>query len=86
LAEGGHRAAQSNVGPTHGVGTPAAGVSSYVILAAEGYETADEVVFTEPADMILLGVRTLEGFGVAVDNIAHRFVAQTTIVAPSARA
>jgi len=29
----------------------------------------------------LLGVRTLEGFGVMVDNIGHRFVATTTIVA-----
>ena len=37
----------------------------YAILAADGYETADEVVFAEPGDMILLGVRTLEGFGVA---------------------
>jgi hypothetical protein len=31
--------------------------------------------------MVVLGVRTLEGFGVAVDNIAHRLVATTTIVA-----
>jgi len=31
--------------------------------------------------MVLLGVRTLEGFGVIVDNIGHRFVATTTIVA-----
>jgi hypothetical protein len=31
--------------------------------------------------MALLGVRTIEGFGVAVDNIGHRFVAQATIVA-----
>lgn len=53
----------------------------YAILAAEGYETADEVVFAEPGDMVLLGVRTLEGFGVAVDNVGHRFVAQATIVA-----
>lgn len=53
----------------------------YAILAAEGYETADEVVFAEAGDLSLLGVRTLEGFGVAVDNIGHRFVAQTTIVA-----
>lgn len=53
----------------------------YAILAAEGYETNDEVVFGESGDMALLGVRTLEGFGVAVDNIGHRFVAQTTIVA-----
>ncbi|MEO8429003.1 MAG: hypothetical protein ABI651_18055, partial [Verrucomicrobiota bacterium] len=29
----------------------------------------------------LLGVRTLEGFGVMVDHIAHRFVATTTLVA-----
>jgi hypothetical protein len=33
----------------------------YAIIAADGYETADEVVFAEPGDMILLGVRTLEG-------------------------
>jgi hypothetical protein len=31
--------------------------------------------------MTLLGVRTLEGFGVMVDNVAHRFVATTTLVA-----
>ena len=53
----------------------------YAILSAEGYETADEVVFAEPGDMIRLGVRTLGGFGVAVDSIGHRFAAQTTIVA-----
>jgi predicted aspartyl protease len=53
----------------------------YVILASDGYETADEVVFAESGYMILLGVRTIEGFGVTVDNIGHRFVAQTTIVA-----
>jgi len=32
----------------------------------------------------LLGVRTLRGFGVAVDNVAHRFVAQATMVAGTA--
>jgi clan AA aspartic protease len=53
----------------------------YAILSAEGYETYDEVVFSEPGDLTLLGVRTLEGFGVMVDNIAHRFVATTTLVA-----
>src|SRR5438132_3996149 len=52
----------------------------YAILSAEGYETNDEVVFAEPGDLTLLGVRTLEGFGVVVDNIAHRFVATTTLV------
>jgi len=53
----------------------------YAILTAEGFETIDEVVFAEAGDLTLLGVRTLEGFGVAVDNINHRFVATTTIVA-----
>ena len=53
----------------------------YAILAAEGYETNDEVVFAQPGDMALLGVRTLEGFGVMVDNVGHRFVATATIVA-----
>jgi predicted aspartyl protease len=53
----------------------------YAILAAKGYDTTDEVVFAEPGNMVLLGVRTIEGFGVAVDNVGHRFVAQTTIVA-----
>jgi len=53
----------------------------YAILSAEGYETNDEVVFAEPGDMTLLGVRTLEGFGVMVDNIGHRFVATTTLAA-----
>ena len=55
--------------------------TGYAIISAEGFETIDEVVFAEPGDMGLLGVRTLEGFGVMVDNIAHRFVATTTIVA-----
>ena len=53
----------------------------YAILAAEGFETIDEVVFGEPGDMLLLGVRTTEGFGVLVDHIGHRFVARTTLVA-----
>jgi len=52
----------------------------YAILTAEGYATNDEVVFAEDTDMSLLGVRTLEGFGVMVDNIGHRFVATTFLV------
>ena len=54
----------------------------YAILTAEGYDTNDEIVFAEDNDLSLLGVRTLEGFCVMVDNIAHRFVA-TTSLAPS---
>lgn len=55
----------------------------YAILQAEGFETIDEVVFAEPGDMSLLGVRTLEGFGVMVDNLARRLVATTTLAAGS---
>ena len=51
----------------------------YAILSAEGYSTIDEVVFADKGDLTLLGVRTLEGFGVMVDNIGHRFVATTSI-------
>jgi predicted aspartyl protease len=53
----------------------------YAILKAEGYATNDEIVFAEDSDMSLLGVRTIEGFSVMVDNIGHRFVATTSIVA-----
>lgn len=53
----------------------------YAILRADAYETTDEVVFALPGDLTLLGVRTLEGFGVMVDNLAHRLVATTTVAA-----
>jgi len=52
----------------------------YAILTAEGYSTIDEVVFAEEGDLSLLGVRTIEGFSVMVDNIGHRFVATTSYV------
>ena len=51
----------------------------YAILTAEGYTTNDEIVLAEDGDMALLGVRTLEGFSVMVDNIGHRFVATATL-------
>ena len=53
----------------------------YAILTAEGYTTNDEIVFAEDGDMSLLGVRTIEGFSVMVDNIGHRFVAVISLVA-----
>ena len=55
--------------------------AGYAVLTAEGFETIDEVVFADPGDLTLLGVRTLEGFGVAVDNVNHRLVDTATIVA-----
>lgn len=53
----------------------------YAIIKAEGRETIDEVVFAEKGDMILLGVRTLEGFSVMVDNIGHRLVSRALLAA-----
>ena len=50
-------------------------------MQADGFETIDEVVFCEPGDLTLLGVRTLDGFGVMVDNIAHRLVALAHLAA-----
>ncbi len=51
----------------------------YAILRVEEFETTDEVVFAREGDLLLLGVRTLEGFAVMVDNIGHKFVAQSTM-------
>jgi predicted aspartyl protease len=51
----------------------------FAILTAEGYTTNDEIVFAEESDLSLLGVRTLEGFSVMVDNIGHRFVATVSM-------
>jgi len=56
----------------------------YAILSAEGYSTIDEIVFAEDGDMSFLGVRTIEGFGVIVDNIGHRFVATTYLACEAA--
>ena len=55
----------------------------FCILESEGFVTNDEVVFAQPGDMHLLGVRTLEGFGVMVDPLAHRLVATVTLAAPN---
>ena len=51
----------------------------YAILKCEGFETNDEVVFGEKGDQTILGVRTIEGFSVIVDNIGHRLVAQASL-------
>src|SRR3990172_1155696 len=53
----------------------------YAIIRAEGFETNDEVVFAKQGDAVLLGVRTLEGFSVTVDNIAHRLIARASLAA-----
>jgi len=46
----------------------------YAIIR-QGFETVDEIVFAQPGDLSLLGARTLEGFGAAVDSGKRRLVA-----------
>ena len=41
--------------------------TGYAILRASGFEANDEVVFGKPGDLVILGARTLEGFGALVD-------------------
>ncbi len=53
-------------------GTRAVG---YAILRVEDFEIIDEVVFGQPGDLLLLGARTLEGFGALVDPRKKRLVA-----------
>ena len=55
----------------------------FAILTAEEYITTDEVVFGEEGDLSLLGVRTIEGFNVMVDNVNHCFTAVKSVLAPT---
>jgi predicted aspartyl protease len=48
--------------------------TGYVIVHAAGTETADEVVFGEPGDLVLLGARTLEGLNLRVEPANKRLV------------
>jgi predicted aspartyl protease len=42
------------------------------ILYAAGTDTADEIVFGEPTDLVLLGSRSLEGLNLRIDPVAKR--------------
>lgn len=53
----------------------------YAIVRCDEFETIDQVVFAQGGDHNLLGVRTLEGFSVMVDNLGKRLVATTSLVA-----
>jgi predicted aspartyl protease len=53
----------------------------FAILEFGPYRTIDEVVFGEAADLILVGARSLEGFGLAVDPQSHKLRTTPTIAA-----
>lgn len=62
-------------------GTAITRSTGYAIVRAAGFETVDEVVFGQPGDLVLLGARTLEGFGAYVDARKKRLVASGKHVA-----
>ena len=45
-----------------------------VLLTVAGKRAADEVVFGQPGDLVLLGSRTLEGLNLRVEPVAKRLV------------
>jgi predicted aspartyl protease len=45
-----------------------------VLISVAGKRAADEVVFGEPGDLVLLGSRTLEGLNFRVEPVAKRLV------------
>lgn len=47
----------------------------YALLRSQGFETVDDLVLGQPGDWTLLGARTLEGFGAAVDSQRQCLVA-----------
>jgi predicted aspartyl protease len=53
----------------------------FAIVHAGGTSTADDVVFAEPDDFVLLGVRTLEGLNLRVDVVSKQLVEAGPILA-----
>ena len=52
----------------------------FAIVHVEGIATADDVVFAEEKDLVLLGARSLEGLNLRVDPRARRLVSAGPIV------
>lgn len=53
----------------------------FAIVHVEGIATADDVVFAEEGDLLLLGARSLEGLNLRVDPVGRQLVAAGPIVA-----
>ena len=56
----------------------------FAIVHVAGEDTADDVVFGEPNDMVLLGAHSLEGMNLKLDLLGKRLVPAGPIVAASA--
>ncbi len=48
--------------------------AGFAIIHAGGAQTADDVVFAEAGDLVLLGARTLEGLNFKIDPVRHALV------------
>ena len=55
----------------------------FAIVHVAGRHTADDVVFAEGDDMVLLGARSLEGLNLRVDSLQKRLVPGGPILAAS---
>lgn len=53
----------------------------YAIVHAGGVATADDVVFAEESDFVLLGVRSLEGLNLRVDVVRKQLVDAGPVIA-----
>ena len=56
----------------------------YAIVHAAGSATADDVVFAESEDLVLLGVRSLEGLNLRVDVVRKQLVDAGPVIAAEA--
>jgi predicted aspartyl protease len=56
----------------------------YALVRAGGTEAPDLVVFADPGDMILLGVRSLEGLNLRVDPVRKQLVPAGPVIAANA--
>jgi len=52
----------------------------FAIVHVEGVSTADDVVFAEAGDLVLLGARSLEGLNLRIDPRTRRLVGAGPIV------
>ena len=56
----------------------------FALVHVAGKATADDVVFAEPGDLVLLGARSLEGLNLRVDARRKQLVSAGPIVAAGA--
>lgn len=57
----------------------------FAVLRVDKQFTIDEVVFSEPGDLLLLGARTLEGLNLTVDSRRRQLVAAGPLPAAATR-